>query len=329
MPPKLNLIPPLSQLPLNEGDPPHSAWGLWEGHDSSLGSLNYLTDELVLKTLREEVRTGVRIGLDTERVNDSLPLDFFNPPLLGRAGFEQKVIDKAPLVVNDDIITFNTQGSSQWDSLRHFAYQKDQKFYNGATQQDIHAAPRTSVNDLQGWTAKGLAGRGVLIDYAAYAAREKIAIDHFSPHGITVDVVKAIADESKIEFQFGDVLFLRTGYVDAYRQLSKDRRIEVAGVREWCGLAQSRETTEWLWERQFAAVACDAPGFEVRPPNNKAWHLHPILLAGWGTPIGELFALDALADACRAQGKFSFFFTSAPLNYSGAVASPPNAVAIL
>uniref|UniRef100_A0A8H7NBP4 Cyclase n=1 Tax=Bionectria ochroleuca TaxID=29856 RepID=A0A8H7NBP4_BIOOC len=301
MPPKLNPLPPLSQLPLNEGDPPYSAWGLWEGHDSSLGSLNYLTDEIVLKTLREEVRTGARIGLD-------LPLDFFNPPLLGRAGFEQKVIDKAPLVVNDDIITFNTQGSSQWDSLRHFAYQKDQKFYNGATQQDIHAAPRTSVNDLQGWT---------------------IAIDHFSPHGITVDVVKAIADESKIEFQPGDVLFLRTGYVDAYRQLLKDRRIEVAGVREWCGLAQSRETTEWLWERQFAAVACDAPGFEVRPPNNKAWHLHPILLAGWGTPIGELFALDALADACRAQGKFSFFFTSAPLNYSGAVASPPNAVAIL
>lgn len=28
-------------------------------------------------------------------------------------------------------ITFNTQGSSQWDSFRHFAYQKDKKFYNG------------------------------------------------------------------------------------------------------------------------------------------------------------------------------------------------------
>lgn len=59
------------------------------------------------------------------------------------------MVDKDPLVVNDDIvsplpgpsasksyltrtqITFNTQGSSQWDSLRHFAYQKDKKFYNG------------------------------------------------------------------------------------------------------------------------------------------------------------------------------------------------------
>lgn len=34
----------------------------------------------------------------------SLPLDFFDPPLLGRAGFEQKVIDKSPLVVNDDVV---------------------------------------------------------------------------------------------------------------------------------------------------------------------------------------------------------------------------------
>lgn len=29
----------------------------------------------------------------------------FNPPLLGRAGFEQKVIDKNPLVVNDDVVS--------------------------------------------------------------------------------------------------------------------------------------------------------------------------------------------------------------------------------
>ena len=79
----------------------------------------------------------------------SLPLDFFGPPLLGRAAFQQKIIHKDPFVVNDDVvssvkriilpylyslflqISFNTQGSSQWDSLRHFAYQKEKKFYNG------------------------------------------------------------------------------------------------------------------------------------------------------------------------------------------------------
>jgi len=35
----------------------------------------------------------------------SLPLDFFKPPLLGRAAFEQRVIDKSPFVVNDDVVS--------------------------------------------------------------------------------------------------------------------------------------------------------------------------------------------------------------------------------
>lgn len=61
---RLNPLPSLSQLPLRNGDPPNSAWGLW-GDDptSDLGSLNYLTDDVVLKAMREEVNTGERVGL--------------------------------------------------------------------------------------------------------------------------------------------------------------------------------------------------------------------------------------------------------------------------
>lgn len=117
---------------------------------------------------------------------------------------------------------------------------------------------------MQSWNAKGLAGRGVLIDYASYAKRNGITIDHFAPHGVTLESVKAIAKEQGVEFRTGDVFFLRTGYSAAYQALDQASRTKVASVREWCGLAQGRETTEWLWERQFAAVTCDAPGFEVR-----------------------------------------------------------------
>jgi hypothetical protein len=42
-----------------------------------------------------------------------------------RALFHHDVIHKAPRIVNDDIWTFNSQVSSQWDGLRHFAYQKE------------------------------------------------------------------------------------------------------------------------------------------------------------------------------------------------------------
>lgn len=58
-------LPALEDLPLNECDPPHSAWGLWDdSKDASLGSLNYLTDDIVLKTMREDVKTGERVGLE-------------------------------------------------------------------------------------------------------------------------------------------------------------------------------------------------------------------------------------------------------------------------
>lgn len=58
------------------------------------------------------------------------------------------------------------------------------------------------------------------------------------------------------------------------------------------------------------------------------WFLHPVLLAGWGTTIGELFDLEALAELCKRKNRWSFFVTCVPLSYTGVVASPPNAIAI-
>lgn len=70
-----NSLPPFTSLPLNKGDPPNSAWGLWEdSKDASLGSLNYLTADLVLRTIKEEVETGERLGLEYVISPSSRPL---------------------------------------------------------------------------------------------------------------------------------------------------------------------------------------------------------------------------------------------------------------
>ena len=138
-----------------------------------------------------------------------------------------------------------------------------------ATQEDIHSAAQTAVNGLQPWTERGLMGRGVLIDFVSYAERNGIQVSHFEGFAITLDQVLAIAAEQKLELHTGDILFLRTGFTTAYKTLNEDQRCDVASRKEWCGLGQSRETTEWLWKRQFAAVASDSPGFEVkRKPKN-------------------------------------------------------------
>ena len=75
--------------------------------------LNLLTPEVVQRTAAEEIRTGVRFSLD-------LPLDRLKHPSYGREPFAQRIINKAPRVVNDDVLTFNTQAGSQWDGFRHY-----------------------------------------------------------------------------------------------------------------------------------------------------------------------------------------------------------------
>ena len=103
-----------------------------------------------------------------------------------------------------------------------------------------------------------------MIDFASYAERKGIEVSHFGSYAISLQDVLKIAEEQSTEFRNGDVLFLRTGYVAAYKSLNEDKRNEVASRKEWCGLGQSRVTTEWLWKNQFAAVVSDSPGFEVR-----------------------------------------------------------------
>jgi len=61
----------------------------------------------------------------------------------------------------------------------------------------------------------------------------------------------------------------------------------------------------------------------------REFHLHEVLLAGWGCPIGEMFDLERLAEECRKRDRWTFFLCSEPLNVKGGVASPPNAIAIL
>ncbi|KFY23351.1 hypothetical protein V491_02588 [Pseudogymnoascus sp. VKM F-3775] len=313
-------IPKFDDLPLRAGDPHHSAWGLWR--NPALGALNHLTDETVLRAAREEILTGERVTMD-------LPLDAVKPALLGRVDFEQKIINKAPRVINDDIITFNTQTSTQWDSFRHFAYQAEAKFYNGVTQKDIHEGPDRSINGLDGWSEKAIAGRGILIDYPLWAAEQGIPYNSISTHPISVEEMEAIFSARDIQPRQGDILFVRTGYVSAY-QSSTDEAKEAFRTKSpaWPGLKQGEDMARWLWERQFAAIAADNPALECIPPVEEEWLLHPVLLAGWGTPIGELFDLDALAELCKLKNRWSFFVTSVPLRYQGAVASPPNALAI-
>ncbi|KAF2153233.1 hypothetical protein K461DRAFT_327623 [Myriangium duriaei CBS 260.36] len=318
-------IPAFSELPIDKSGPRLNAWGLY-GKSDELGTLNRLTPEVV-KAAASEIQTGIRIGLDW-------PLDAQGDlPFFGRQEFHKKIIHKAPRVVNDDVWTFNTQSSTQWDGLRHFAYQKEARFYNGVTLDDIHGEHKSNVNGIGAWAAQGIVGRGVLLDYHGWRAATKpeVKVDKFhafTTGSISIADLKSVAEWQGTELHFGDVLFVRSGYMHAHQQMTRD---ELLSLRQktptgFLGVEQSEETLQWVWEH-FSAVAGDHPSFECWP-TQKEWSCHEVFLSGWGMPIGELFDLEKLAEHCAKVKRYSFFLTSEPCNVPGGVASPPNALAI-
>ena len=98
-------------LPLDPIGPRGNAWGRF-GPDDQLGTLNLLTPEVVASAAKE-ICTGIRISLDW-------PLNMPSYPSFNRDPFEQRLVSRKPHRINDDVLTFNTQCSSQWDGFRHY-----------------------------------------------------------------------------------------------------------------------------------------------------------------------------------------------------------------
>lgn len=73
---------------------------------------------------------------------------------------------------------------------------------------------------------------------------------------------------------------------------------------------------DWLHDCWFAAFAGDAPSFEAWP-SLEGFYLHEYLLSLWGTPIGEMFDLERLAETYREKKRRTFFVSSQPANVPG------------
>jgi hypothetical protein len=143
------------------------------------------------------------------------------------------------------------------------------------------------------------------------------------------------------------VLLVRFGWMTWYLDQDEDVRAWVADRSRMAtpGLHPGDDTVRVLWNLHIAAIAADNPGVEIMPrgalldPDHREEvnadmrrvhesFAHTTLLPMLGLPLGEMFFLDDLAADCADDGRYEFFFTSAPLHLPHGVASPPNALAI-
>ncbi|KAI5861698.1 hypothetical protein GGS23DRAFT_126779 [Durotheca rogersii] len=341
-------VPDFDDLPKVPDMPQGCAWGLFDkdGKKDLLGTLNLLTPSVV-KAAFSEARDGVSISLNW-------PLNAMPFPLPGRIPPTHKLMTLRESGLSsghgwDDELHFNTQLSSQWDSLVHWQHQPTGLAYNGVavTREDL-AAPTTAANPaptLDHWhAAGGLAARGVLVDFKEWwEARARAegrtgadAVLHpLDGHRITVAELEAVARDQRVGFRPGDVLVVRTGLTEVLQAPAPEDLAKLQGGRI-AGVHGVAESARWLWNKHFAAVAGDGWAFEALMPlkedgsqgDPSDLYLHPWLLSMFGMPIGELWDLKALSAHCKATGRYSFLLTSVPLNIPGLVGSPPNALAL-
>lgn len=327
--------PSYDQLPLDASYPTKAAWGVW-GADDVQGALNHITNATILAA-GDEIKLGRAINLNMDLNAFVTPINPNRKPL--------NHVFQPGSGYTDDVVVLNTQVSTQYDGLRHFPYSTDSntstyQWYNNLIEnfdQVVGPSP-TEVLGIQQAAQKGIAGRGVLLDFAGWAEVKNISYSAFAGFGINSTHLDAIASWQGLPQNWskpGDILLVRTGWTKQYLNLTSYSQ----EILPWdpnlgsVGMNCSDDLLAWLWEKKLALVGADNPAFESLPFDKTIGgvprSMHQVFIGGWGQSIVEFLDLETLAEELHALNRSTFFLTIQNLNIKSGIASPPNALAIL
>jgi kynurenine formamidase len=323
---EITSLPGYDELPVAEGAPPHSAWGLW-GADDQLGALNLLGGKRLVEASRL-VRKGAMFPLNWE-------MELPDPIIAGRARRQlprHSYVVYGKTSIEDVLDNYYPQSSSQWDAFSHAGH-PEYGFYNGATLGDV-MSPDAPKCGIENWARRGIAGRAVLLDVGRWLEETGREFDYTTTTAITVDDLEKVRLHQSVDIRPGDVLLVRTGWMKFYLAQRRRWRFEIGGNPTIPGLESCRDMVRYLWNLHVAAIAADNMAVEAlrmgeqRNPLEEDVSLHKDLMALCGVPLGEFWYLEGLADDCAQDHVYDCMLTSAPMNKRGGAGSPPNALAM-
>ena len=295
-------------------------WGRW-GPDDDIGTLN-LIDEAARRRGAAAVVSGkafplglplseaegIQLGFVEGRVNPTRTMVHINQPVNA---------DQPEWVCfSEDVVTLATQCATHWDALAHASY--GGVIYNGYPASTVSAdgAARCGIHRLG-----TVVSRGVLLDVARALGRDVLEPGHPIMPG-DLDEALALAG---VELEPGDIVLVRTGQMV---HLAPGRRDLMAYTFPSPGL--TIETAGWFHHHDVAAVATDTLVFEVYPSQHDDAYLpvHLLHLVEMGLTQGQNWVLDALAEDCAADGRYSFLLDATPLPLTQGLGTPLNPVAL-
>jgi kynurenine formamidase len=297
-------------------------WGKW-GPDDQIGTLNYITPETIRHAL-SLVRKG-------EVYHLALPVEPGQPTGTARDGRIYRYMistgqasGDAPGFATDQLFT-PVHGPTHWDGLAHIY--GEGKMYNGFDARMEITSRGASKNGVHHTSTK-VVTRGVLVDIARYKGVKYLAGDHI----VTPQDIEGAALKQGVSFRQGDVVLIRTGWMDVWREKGKDAFWRSGSPGIGWGVSQ------WLKEIKAAAVGVDTLNVEIMPCEPEAaqkigqpkWGMpiHYELIRNQGMMSGDLFYLDEIAAACAKDGVYEFLFVGQPLNIINATGSPVSPLAI-
>lgn len=172
-------------------------------------------------------------------------------------------------------------------SLRflQFAWTATNTFYNNTHGEDIVGPNANQKCSIHHWSNHGIAGRGILLDYRSYCEKKGVAFNSYESDSISYAELEACGKDQGIDIrpqaqggdiQVGDLLFIRSGFVQTYYSKSVKDRNKLAlrphelgdnDGQRYAGVKQEDAILDWLHDCYFAAVAGDSPTFEAWPTN--------------------------------------------------------------
>ncbi len=322
-PSSLPELPDFDDLPLHDGM--RCAWGLF-GAEDSLGLMNLQTPESRLRG-SALIRDGAIFALSASTRAIVPPIsETRSPPR------HHVAVNPATGGMDDVLDNYYPQGSSQWDSLAHVAADTTgQLYYNGATREDVLTGHRDTIDN---WARRGIAGRAVLLDLVRLRERQGKPYDPGTSEFFDEDDLETALHDTDLTLERGDMLVFRTGFMGWYSNQPTSVRRPLRYNLTSPGLSASEGVARFLWNQHISAIISDNFAVEMwpRPAPNPGdaypWSLHRQLIGMFGMALGELWALDELAEHCANDGRWEFFLSAAPLHQPGGIGSPANALAM-
>lgn len=293
-------------------------WGRW-GADDELGALNLLTPEVV-KAASASIRTGKTYSLGIPIQGHGVPLmDYRGTPM--RLTLQDSTDDgiydvygaKPGTGAHEDVLVMASHTTSHMDALIHVY--EDHQHYNGVSSKAMKAqsgAQKLSIDKVGSFAA-----RAVMLDMVRHFDEgEWVTLGR----NITADDLQAAARNQGVEVRAGDIVLVRTGYLQWWWQ---NNAAGGPAVFEQAGIGES--AADWLAESDVVAVGADNAAVEVIPfDGNDFLIVHKILLVRAGIYMLEFLNLAELAaDQC-----YEGLMTVSPLKVTGATGSPINPVFI-